>query len=310
VNAVRRLLFLIGLLIFLLLPMVLPPSSTSLRRVLEHELGRAGSTSPSYRCTVGAHRGSSVVFRENTLSALKAAESDPFYDFIEFDVQYTKDKQIVLFHDRRLLRLFGKINSIGNGTYDELRKLSGGEIALYSEAMKVLHTKKINIEIKSQGDKGEDEQLADAIIADIRARGREKDLMISSISGEVIAYIKNKYPHIRTGQIYWLTWSTYVHLDTFTEGLYDRFSDSQADFLMLYVANLRNIEGLLKLKPPGKTIMFWDFDDRMYLVHKDSADRLWGTSTVTNIWQNLVFLMSWTNLRQFREEPLFGKNGS
>jgi glycerophosphoryl diester phosphodiesterase len=288
---------LIGLLIFLLLPMALPPHTTSLRQVLEHELGRTGEEYPSYRCTIGAHRGSSVVFRENTISALKAAEDDPFYNFIEFDVQYTKDRQLVLFHDRRLLRLFGKLRSVGKSTYAELLQLSGGEIALYNEAMKVLHEKKLNIEIKSQGDDREDEQLADAIIADIRARGRENDVMVSSISSKVISYVKKKYPGVKTGQIFWLTWSTYVHLDMLTEGLYEKFSESQADYLLLYVANLRNIEGLLKLKPPGKTIVFWDFDDRMYLVHKDRTDRLWGTSIVANTWQNILFLVSWTTRR-------------
>lgn len=302
-NVMWRVVFLIGLLIFLLLPMTLPPHTTSLRQVLEHELGRTANDYPSYRCTVGAHRGSSVVFRENTISALKAAEDEPFYNFIEFDVQYTKDQQLVLFHDRRLLRLFGKLRSVGNGTYAELLELSGGEIALYTEAMKVLRNKKLNIEIKSQGDDQEDERMADAIIADIRARGRENDVMISSISSEVIRYVKKKYPGVKTGQIFWLTWSTYVQLDILTEGLYQKFSDSQADYLLLYVANLRNIEGLLKLKPPGKTIMLWDFDDRMYLVHKDRTDRLWGTSIVANTLQNLLFQMSWTTRRQLSPGP-------
>ena len=26
--------------------------------------------------------------------------------------------------------------------------------------------------------------------------------------------------------------------------------------------------------------MFWDFDDTMYLVHKDISDRLWGDSGI------------------------------
>jgi len=47
---------------------------------------------------------------------------------------------------------------------------------------------------------------------------------------------------------------------------------------MLHVANLRNIEDLLRLKPTGKTVVFWDFDDTMYVVHKDLSDRLWGDS--------------------------------
>ena len=56
------------------------------------------------------------------------------------------------------------------------------------------------------------------------------------------------------------------------------FAETGADYLMLHVANLRNLKALLADKPRNKTIMFWDFDDRMVLVHRDPGDRLWGTS--------------------------------
>jgi glycerophosphoryl diester phosphodiesterase len=265
-----------------------PPSSTSLKEVLKHEIAAEKKQLPSYRLTVGAHRGSSVSYRENTLPALRAAEADASYAFVEFDVQYSGDKQIVLFHDRRLLRLFGKSDALGNTSYADLLQLTGGEIIRYEEAMAILG-KKINLEIKSQGNEQDDQRLADAVIADLKKRGRENDVMISSISSELIHYISTNYPDIQTGQIFWLTWSTYLHFAALTEGLFARFEATDADYLLLHVANLRNIEDLLKLKPPGKTVMFWDFDDRMYLVHKDLGDRLWGTSTLSEIWRRLCF---------------------
>jgi hypothetical protein len=116
--------------------------------------------------------------------------------------------------------------------------------------------------------------------------------MISSISSELVRYISATYPDIKTGQVFWLTWSTYLHFEALTEGLFDRFKATDADYLLLHVANLRNIEDLLKLKPPGKTIMFWDFDDRMYMVHKDLADRLWGASVLSEIWRRLCFALA------------------
>jgi glycerophosphoryl diester phosphodiesterase len=161
-------------------------------------------------------------------------------------------------------------------------------VAAYSDVMDALH-KKINIEIKSQGDQKEDERLADEIIADVYARGRDKDVLISSISGDVITYINRKYPDIPTGQIFWLTASTYLHFETLTKELYEEFGETRADYLMLYVANLRNIEDLLKFKPKGKTIVFWDFDDTMYLVHKDISDRLWGDSVIGSFFQYIRY---------------------
>ena len=258
-----------------------PRHTARLGDVLEHELGRTDKTIAGYRCTLGAHRGASVVHRENTLAALMTADRDPSYAFIEFDVQYTRDNQIVVFHDLTVLRLYGKVRSIGNETYKDLVELTDGEIATYAEVMDVL-TKKLNIEIKSQGDPLEDQRLADEVIADLRARKRSREVMISSISSDVIAYIKEAHPDIKTGQIHWLTSSTYLHLDVLTELLYKKLLTTQADYLMLHVANLRNLESLLELKPDDTTIMFWDFDDRMYLVHKDPGDRLWGRGLVSD----------------------------
>jgi glycerophosphoryl diester phosphodiesterase len=183
-----------------------------------------------------------------------------------------------------MLRLYGSLNAIGNTTFEELTRISSGEVAAYDDVMGILK-KRLNIEIKSRGDKAEDERLADEIIADIRARGRGNDVMISSISGDVITYIHQKHPDIPTGQVFWLTASTYLHVDALTGWLYDEVAGNQADYLMLHVANLHNIEDLLRLKPGGQTIVFWDFDDRIFIVHKDISDRLWGDSLITSFFQ-------------------------
>jgi hypothetical protein len=109
--------------------------------------------------------------------------------------------------------------------------------------------------------------------------------MISSISSDVIKYVNRNYPNIPTGQGFWLTSSTYLHFDGLTKKLYEDISATEADYLMLHVANLRNIDDLLRFKPKGKTIVFWDFDDTIYIVHKDISDRLWGDSGIRTFCQ-------------------------
>ncbi len=267
----------------------LSPAAMSLGKILENEIGSTNDAFSGYRCTAGAHRGDSKNYRENTLAALKAANDNPKYAFVEFDVQYSADGKIVVFHDKRLLRIFGSLRTVGKTSFAELSDLTEGEIAAYDAVMDVMEDKKINVEIKSQGDPDEDIRLADHIIADVRARDRVDDVMISSISGDVIRYINRTYPEIRTGQIFWLTSSTYLHFDALTERLYGKITDTRADYLMLHVANLRNIESLIKLKPPGKTIVFWDFDDAIYLVHKNFSDRLWGDSGIRTIYDDLKY---------------------
>jgi len=254
----------------------MPPWETSLDEILKRQ-GINNRVRFGYRCTAGAHRGASEEHRENTMAALIAADKNSQYAFIEFDVQYSKDGRIVVYHDKRMLRLDGSLSAVGNTTFAELSQITGGQIAAYDEVIGVL-TKKLNIEIKSQGDDQEDERLVDEIIADIRRRKRENDVLLSSISSEVIKYVNRKYPDIATGQVFWLTSSTYLHIDGLTRKLYENISATRADYLMLHIANLHNIEDLLEFKPRGKTIAFWDFDDTMYIVHKDSSDRLWGDS--------------------------------
>jgi len=242
----------------------------------------------TYRCTAGAHRGASLDHMENTLAALAAADQNEKYGFIEFDVQYSKDGEIVVFHDTRMLRLFGSLKAVRNTTFAELVEISGGEIAAYKDVVNVLH-KRLNIEIKSQGDNLEDKRLADEIIADLKNRKRIADILISSISGELITYINQEHPDIPTGQIFWLTSATYLPFDGLTQKLYEEIGETKADYLILHVANLHNIDDLIKLKPKNKTLVFWDFDDDIFIVHKDFSDRLWGDSTMGTAFQLLRY---------------------
>jgi len=265
----------------------LPPSVMSLDQVLRRQ-GADAAGDYGYRCTAGAHRGASHLYRENTLQALTEAERNSRYAFIEFDVQYSLDGRIVVYHDQRMLRQFGSLKAVGDATYAQLEEITGGEIAAYDEIMPLLQ-KKLNIEIKSQGETLEDFRLVDEIIADITRRGRLDDVLISSISSEVVSYVTNRYPHIAAGRIFWLTTSTYLPFDRLTRSLYQDMEESRADYLLLHVANLRNIDDLLEYKPRETTLMFWDFDDNAYLVHKDLSDRLWGESMFTGFYKYLRF---------------------
>ena len=289
-RAVLRPILASFLLVALFAGCTMPRYSTDLDVVLKAE-GRRSRDRHAYRCTTGAHRGASEEYRENTMAALKAADADRKYAFIEFDVQYSKDGRIVVYHDKRMFRLFGSVRSIGNTTFSDLSRISGGEIAVYGDVMDALE-KKLNIEIKSQGDNEEDARLVDEVMADIRSRKRDKDVLISSISSDVIKYVKQRYPDIPTGQIYWLTSSTYLHFDGLTEALYADAAATRADYLIMHVANLRNIEDLLKLKPKGTTVVFWDFDDTIHVVHKDLSDRLWGDSGLKTFLQFLRYRLA------------------
>jgi glycerophosphoryl diester phosphodiesterase len=61
-------------------------------------------------------------FTENSLSAFQLAVSQGF-TWLETDLRLTRDKEIVLFHDKNLKRLFAKDLQVSSCTREELEKL-------------------------------------------------------------------------------------------------------------------------------------------------------------------------------------------
>ena len=225
---------------------------------------------------LGAHRGSSVEYIENTMPAFESAINDPKYQFVEIDVQYTKDKKIVVHHDNSLLRIQNKNNQIADLTYEEILDVSNYKIPLYEEVMDLICLKKkVNIEIKSQGNFSDDKELVDEVIEDLKKRKVLDQVLLSSISSDVVRYITENYPKLEKGKIYWINKMTYLPFEFVVNGFYEDMDKLGADYIMLHGSNLNNYQLLTKLKPSDKTLVFWYFDDQMFIVQKDVNDKLW-----------------------------------
>lgn len=85
---------------------------------------------------ITAHRGYSQLAPENTIPAFELAIEHQA-DFIELDVQETKDHGLVVIHDSHLLRLAGCDRNLWNLTTSELANLDVGQ--WFGEAFK--HTR-------------------------------------------------------------------------------------------------------------------------------------------------------------------------
>ena len=72
-----------------------------------------------------AHRGGPEYQPENTLAAFKQAIEDGV-DWIEFDVQMTRDGVLVVFHDVTVERTTNGNGSVGDLTFDQIRALDAG----------------------------------------------------------------------------------------------------------------------------------------------------------------------------------------
>ena len=125
-----------------------------------------------------AHRGYSGKAPENTLDSMQKA-IDIGVKAVEFDVQMTKDGEIVLLHDNSLTRTTGYNKNIWDVTYDEIKDLDASvgfrkekntdyaktKIPTLDEVLKAVDGKLYcNIEIKRTGhDEGIEARVVDII---------------------------------------------------------------------------------------------------------------------------------------------------
>ena len=104
------------------LPSALPqPSCSSTERPTSWDFPTGARRVP----LVIAHRGDVVNAPENTLPAFLSAY-ERGADGIELDVRMTRDRQLVVFHDRGLKRITSRRGLVSNATLDEVRGLDVG----------------------------------------------------------------------------------------------------------------------------------------------------------------------------------------
>lgn len=155
---------------------------------------------------VTAHRGNSNDRPENSMSAFKKAVKDGA-DWIELDVQQTKDEEIIVLHDSSLKRTTGKNKHVWEMKYSDIRKLEcgkwfspkyeGEKIPLLSEVIDYAKKQdvKLNIEIKpSSHDTDFEEQLVDLIID----KGFEDECVVTSQSYASLKKVKDYNKEITT----------------------------------------------------------------------------------------------------------------
>ena len=219
---------------------------------------------------LGAHRGNSVDYVENTIPAFESAVQEDKYKFIEFDVQYTKDMVPVVYHDRTLSRLQKQNYAIAEVTYGQLQEISRYKIPTYEEVMEIVAGKKpIVIEIKPQGNETRDEILGDFLIQDLTDRGLLHSTLIISLSSPALKHIKKVSPTTKTGKVYYVTESTFIGSEFLTSDLYEEMDEYDIDYLMLHGSNLRNYETLRELLPQGKVLSIWYLTDEMYIMQEE-----------------------------------------
>ena len=154
-----------------------------------------------------AHRGVHTKdIPENSLSAFENALKNNYA--IELDVQFTKDKEVVVFHDENLKRMTNDTRNIEDVNYDELKNLRLGNtneiIPTLEEVLELVDSKvAILIEIKDCKDYIELSEKTYEIL-----KGYEGNYAIQSFNPFILEWYKNNASEVVRGQL----------SGTFTEG--------------------------------------------------------------------------------------------
>ncbi len=143
----------------------------------------------------GAHRGLSSYYPENTMSAIKG--SIGHCDFIEVDVQLSKDEQPVIIHDDTLDRTTNYKGRVCDFNLDELKKLDYGDgekLLTLHDALKFVKDNKlyINVEIKDMHNNFNDELVVDTVLNVIKSQDVQNRVLISSFRHEYLPLCKKK----------------------------------------------------------------------------------------------------------------------
>ncbi|MFD2760875.1 glycerophosphodiester phosphodiesterase [Lentibacillus juripiscarius] len=157
-----------------------------------------------------AHRGSSGHAPENTIAAYDLGFEQKA-DYIEIDVQMTKDDKLVSIHDTTVNRTTDGTGSVGDYTLEELRNLDAGswydesfageKIPTFEEILDRYRGKiGILIELKSPGlYPGVEQKVADALIERNMHKPNNNKIIVQSFNHDSVKRFHSILPSMPVG---------------------------------------------------------------------------------------------------------------
>lgn len=210
---------------------------------------------PDKKLTIFAHRASMAQDTNNSLPALKYSIEQKI-EFVEIDVQLSKEGIPVVFHD--LTYFDGKQNKyVSNTPLAELKQFDlktkkntqNPEVSIPSleEFLKFSKGKiKVNIEIKTK--KNFQMQLAESVAEIINKLDMKDEVMVTSFDYAILQRVEEIVPKIQTG----LVVAAYV-------GQIEEINDIDVDWLMVndmyYALHKKQFQAL-----ENKKISLWSFE--------------------------------------------------
>lgn len=203
---------------------------------------------------ITAHRGDSLNYPENTILAFDSAVNKDA-DWIELDVQLTKDKEIVVCHDANLKRVAGVDKNIYDLSYEELSQINiknnnddtNVKIPLLSDVFRwgLFNNVSFNVELKPYDD---DLTLVKKVIELVKKYYLEDRVILSSNKYSILEEIKNVDDKVSTAYIMSLAYGDISKLD-------------KADNFSIEASSI-NKDLVKKLHNDGKEVFAWTVNAR------------------------------------------------
>ena len=203
---------------------------------------------------ITAHRGDSLNYPENTILAFDSAVNKDA-DWIELDVQLTKDKEIVVCHDANLKRVAGVDKNIYDLSYEELSQINiknnnddtNVKIPLLSDVFRwgLFNNVSFNVELKPYDD---DLTLVKKVIELVKKYYLEDRVILSSNKYSILEEIKNVDDKVSTAYIMSLAYGDISKLD-------------KADNFSIEASSI-NKDLVKKLHNDGKEVFAWTVNVR------------------------------------------------
>ncbi len=163
-----------------------------------------------------AHRGDSAHRPENTLASFASA-LEQGADLVEFDIQLTKDGQVVVIHDATLDRTTSGKGRVSELTLAEIRSVSAGyperfgaefagqRVPVLAEVLGLLRGRaKAMIEIKSDSvTDREDDGVEARMLAEVRHAGVQDDVALLSFDRRALARCRSLAPELVRGHLFY-----------------------------------------------------------------------------------------------------------
>ena len=176
-----------------------------LRQIVDMGIASADEAEPAENAEVSAnipfivaHRGYSSVFPENTLAAFAGA-LDIGVDYIELDVQLSRDGQVIVMHDDSLKRTTGVDGSPTEFTVEELAGLDAGswfdasfageKIPTLGEALNLIRDTECGVYLELK-DIGETEGFVESVLEVAEKCGMTQRCLFASFQYDYLARLK------------------------------------------------------------------------------------------------------------------------